>query len=204
MYVHIHVLLIVGRVCTCSCTHTCTCSYSTCAYWITCMFPSHFLSHFLVLPVSIPPTVHVHVLCYMYMYMYMYICAVHHSCTLYMCAYMCMYIYMYMYMHVCMLSLCFLCLWQGHVLEVYLDDGRVYTPPTLTIPTLPQDTVKPVHRALARVLNPRIDFQDHLFGTETVSVAKSPELQVQQLVRMHSHVHVLYIRCMSKSRATTP
>ena len=64
-------------------------------------------------------------------------------------------------------------------MEVYLDDGRLYTPPTLTIPTLPPSTVEPLHWALARVLNPGIEFRDHLFGTGTQKLeVKSMELQV--------------------------
>ena len=64
-------------------------------------------------------------------------------------------------------------------MEVYLDDGRLLTPPSLTIPTLPSSTVEPVHRALARVLNPGIEFRDHLFGMGTQPLKpKSIELQV--------------------------
>ena len=68
---------------------------------------------------------------------------------------------------------------QGDVLEVYLDDGRLIAPPSFSIPLLPSSTVEPVHRALSRILNPGIEFRDHLFGMGTNSLkVKSMELQV--------------------------
>ena len=75
---------------------------------------------------------------------------------------------------------------------MYLDDGRLYTPPTLTIPTLPPSTVEPLHRALARVLNPGTEFQDHLFGTGTQKLqVKSMELQVLFLYNTCQHYYKL-------------
>jgi myotubularin-related protein 5/13 len=70
----------------------------------------------------------------------------------------------------------------GDVVELYLDDGRLITPASVSIPRLPPATLEPVHRALARVLNPRIDFRDHLFGTRTQPLkVKSLELQDKEV-----------------------
>ena len=65
-------------------------------------------------------------------------------------------------------------------MELNLDDGRMTTPPSVSIPLLPPATLEPVHRALARIVNPSIEYRDMLFGA-THSTQKSPELQVKIL-----------------------
>ena len=71
---------------------------------------------------------------------------------------------------------------QGDVVELYLDDGRLVIPPSVSIPFLPPSTLEPVHGALARILNPGIEFRDHLFGmtTQKLQPNKSTELQVKK------------------------
>ena len=68
-------------------------------------------------------------------------------------------------------------------MELNLDDGRMTTPPSVSIPLLPPAMLEPVHRALARILNPNIEYRDLLFGainttTHSLLTHKSDELQV--------------------------
>ena len=64
------------------------------------------------------------------------------------------------------------------MIEVYLDDGHIHIPDTVSIPSMPWEVVEPVRWALARVLDPGIGERDSVFSRERSPRVKSQELLV--------------------------
>ncbi len=68
------------------------------------------------------------------------------------------------------------------VIEVYLDDGHVIIPDSVSVPSMPWEAVEPVRLALARVLDPAIAERDHAFHRGELPPPKSLEFQVSFVV----------------------
>ena len=58
---------------------------------------------------------------------------------------------------------------QLDVVEVYLDQGRVSIPDTITLPFFPDSIISYVQDALADILEPNFDKRDHAFHTRASS-----------------------------------